>query len=87
MACRGQKGANMCSKTKDELIAEVQALQENDDEVYAVLERYYDKYDLSPKMSDLAARSGMISETEVRSGSFPPAASGSKKAAAGSFPS
>ena len=55
----------MCCKTKEELIAEVRALQENDAEVYAVLERYYENYDFSPKMSDIAAQAGMISETEV----------------------
>ena len=60
-----RKDRKMCCKTKDELIAEVQALYEKDDEVYAVLERYYDKYDLSPKMSDIAFQSGMPSEMEV----------------------
>ena len=52
-------------RTKEELIAGVQELQEIDDQVYAVLERYFNKYDLSPNITDVMDQLDMHSEMEV----------------------
>ena len=55
----------MKQMTNEELIDLVNQLQEVDEDVYHILERYYDRYDMIPGIQDVANQAGLASEFEA----------------------
>ena len=48
--------------TKEDLISQVGQLQDEDQEVYCIIERYYDRYDVIPKIGDIQKQAGIPTE-------------------------
>ena len=53
------------SMTNEDLICQVGQLQDTDEEVYRIIERYYDRYEVIPTIRDVQEQAGILTEIET----------------------